>query len=64
MEDRLKKSSARPYLRIMFECCGIYQRIYRDPGGRFYFGRCPGCLRPIRFTVAPTGTTARDFSVY
>ncbi|HEX9841780.1 MAG TPA: hypothetical protein VGC20_03475 [bacterium] len=53
----------RPYLRVFFECCSIYQRIYRDPDGHAYSGRCPRCLRPIRFRVGPNGTPARDFAV-
>ena len=53
----------RPYLRILFECCSIYQRIYRDREGRNYQGRCPRCLRPVRFRIAPDGTSDRAFSV-
>jgi hypothetical protein len=62
MED--KNPRAKPYLSVMFECCAIYQRIYRHKSGRFYEGRCPRCLRTIRFRVAPGGTTARAFAVY
>jgi hypothetical protein len=53
----------RPFLRVYFACCRVYQRIYRDPSGSAYNGRCPRCLRPIRFRVAPNGVTARDFTV-
>lgn len=53
----------RPYLSVMFECCSVYQRIYRDRGGRFYEGRCPRCLRAVRFKVAPNGTACRTFAV-
>jgi hypothetical protein len=53
----------RPYLRVFFECCHIYQRLYRDRSGEAYSGRCPHCLRPIRFRVGSDGTPARDFTV-
>lgn len=53
----------RPFLRVYFECCSVYQRLYRDASGQSYTGRCPRCLRPIRFRVGTDGTTARDFSV-
>lgn len=53
----------RPFLRVYFECCAVYQRLYRDRGGRTYSGRCPRCLRPIRFRIGPGGTPARDFTV-
>ena len=53
----------RPYLRVFFECCTVYQRIYRDRNGITYSGRCPRCLRTIRFRVGPGGTASRDFVV-
>ncbi|MEE8395900.1 MAG: hypothetical protein V3S29_07580 [bacterium] len=59
-----KNFQPRPFLRIMFECCSIYQRIYRDPSGESYQGRCPRCLRSVRFRVAPNGTRVRVFAVH
>ena len=54
----------RPFLRIMFECCGVYQRIYRHASGSYYQGNCPRCLRPVVFKVSPEGSRTRDFAVY
>ena len=53
----------RPYLSVRFDCCGIYQRVYRDPDGRNYRGRCPRCTRPVVFAVGEGGTNARCFVV-
>ena len=53
----------RPYLQIQFDCCRVYQRVYRDRSGRFYLGRCPKCLRQIRFRIGPGGNSARRFRV-
>ena len=59
-----KKSSLnRPYLRIFFDCCQVYQRVYRNPSGEAYAGCCPRCLRMIRFDIAPHGTSSRSFTV-
>ncbi|HEX8914033.1 MAG TPA: hypothetical protein VF796_16920 [Humisphaera sp.] len=53
----------RPFLSVHFECCGVYQRVYRSPDGREYAGRCPRCAAPVRFPVGPGGTSTRSFTV-
>lgn len=58
-----EEPAARPFLSVIFECCGVYQRIYRDPAGASYSGRCPGCGNPVRFAVGAGGTDARFFRV-
>jgi len=61
MEDKTYLN--RPFLQIYFECCRIYQRVYRDRCGMGYSGRCPSCLRAIRFRVGTNGTPSRSFTV-
>ena len=51
----------RPYIGIVFECCGLYVRVYRRPDQTCYLGRCPNCLRTVRVRVAPDGINARLF---
>ncbi|MDH4225553.1 MAG: hypothetical protein OEW12_07900 [Deltaproteobacteria bacterium] len=55
--------SKRPYLSLYFECCRVYQRVYREPGGTFYLARCPRCLRQMKIAVGPEGTSTRTFRV-
>jgi len=55
---------ARPYLSVLFACCSVYQRIYRNAGGTAYAGRCPKCGKPVKFAVGSGGTDARQFVVY
>jgi hypothetical protein len=57
-------ASARPFLSVHFACCGVYTRIYRSADASTYRGRCPRCLRPVRFQVAASGTDSRFFVVY
>ena len=57
------RSSERPFLSVLFACCGVYQRIYRDASATEYRGRCPRCGKPVRFAVAESGTSARFFRV-
>jgi len=54
-------SQTRPYLGILFECCGLYARVYRQPDDTTYRGRCPKCLRMVHVRVGPDGTPARFF---
>ncbi len=51
----------RPWVGIRFDCCSVYARIYRNPEGTAYRGRCPRCLRSIRLAVGAGGTSARFF---
>ncbi|MGA2442847.1 MAG: hypothetical protein ABSH08_17980 [Tepidisphaeraceae bacterium] len=57
-------TQSRPYLSVLFACCSVYQRIYRNAEGTAYSGRCPRCGKPVKFDVGPGGTDARQFVVY
>lgn len=53
--------SKRPWVGVRFDCCGVYNRIYRNPEGTLYQGRCPKCLKVIRMRVGEGGTLSRFF---
>jgi hypothetical protein len=59
--DESPGDGRRPYLGILFECCGVYARVYRQRNQMIYRGRCPKCLRMVRVRVGRDGTTARLF---
>lgn len=54
-------SPARPYLSVLFDCCKVYQRVYRDSSGTAYRGRCPRCAREPNFPIGQGGTSQRFF---
>jgi hypothetical protein len=51
----------RPWLAVRWRCCGVYSRVYRNPQGTAYHGRCPNCGRAINLRVGEGGTSCRFF---
>jgi hypothetical protein len=54
----------RPFISVLWSCCGVYARIYRSPDGSAYNGRCPRCGKPVKFAIGPGGTDCRSFVVH
>jgi len=60
-DDPIRRRPPRPWLSVLFDCCRVYQRVYRNAAGDAYVGGCPRCGRRVRFPVGPGGTSARAF---
>ena len=55
----------RSFLGVLFRCCGVYSRLYRNANGKCYAGRCPKCMHPVRVAIdAQKGVEARFVEVY
>lgn len=52
------------FLGIMFECCNVYGRIYKNKEGTHYQGKCPRCLREIKIRIGEGGSSQRFFRAY
>jgi hypothetical protein len=57
------QSEKRSFLGVMFECCKVYVRVYIDPSGEAYNGRCPRCSKTVRFVVGEGGSGSRTWRV-
>lgn len=57
-------SEKRPYVMVYFECCRVYQRVYRNKLGTAYVGWCPKCARKIEVGIGPGGTDCRSFTAW
>ncbi len=56
-----KDNKDKKCLYVMFDCCGVYQHIYKNKAGTHYEGRCPKCLRLVKVAIGPGGTDQRFF---
>lgn len=55
---------AQNFLGIMFNCCNIYARIYKNKAQTAYVGRCPKCMRSVNIKIGNGGTDNRFFNAY
>lgn len=58
-EDKVKRDGK--FLGIMFKCCNVYVRIYKNKEGTAYVGCCPKCYNKVRVPIGKDGTGDRIF---
>lgn len=61
MSEDSKKREPKKFLGILFDCCGVYGRIYQTKDGTAYAGHCPKCMRSVKVKIGEGGTGQRFF---
>jgi hypothetical protein len=61
-DDSDTTRASRPFLGVLFECCKVYARVYRNAAGTHYSGACPRCAKGVRFRIGEGGQNTRFFS--
>jgi len=56
-----RDADGRAYLGILFDCCGVYARVYKNKAGTAYVGWCPRCTRKLEVKCGPGGSEQRIF---
>lgn len=51
----------KKFVGILFRCCNLYRRIYRNAQGTAYEGSCPKCGKHARIAIGKGGTSSRFF---
>ncbi len=57
----MEENNRRNFLGILFECCNVYGRIYKNKEQTHYVGFCPKCMRQVRVKIGEGGTSQRFF---
>lgn len=57
-------SEKKQFLGVMFECCHVYGRIYKNKEGTAYVGKCPKCLKSVSVRIGKEGSSNRFFKAY
>lgn len=52
----------RFWVSVLYRCCRVYARVYFRAGATETEGRCPRCLRSIRFEIREDGDDGRFFT--
>ena len=56
-----ENKSVKNFVGIIFTCCNVYGRLYKNKEGTAYVGRCPKCMKSLRLKIGPGGCNARFF---
>lgn len=63
-EQEEEKPQKHDFLGIMFNCCNVYSRIYKNKEGTAYEGVCPRCFKKVQIKIGEGGSNRRFFNAY
>jgi len=61
LQELFMPEDKKAFLGIMFECCRVYSRIYKNKEGTHYVGSCPRCGRRLKVRIGEGGSGNRFF---
>lgn len=61
-EGKESSFTGRPWLAVMWQCCHVYSRIYRNADATAYHGRCPSCGKVAHARIGAGGIQSRFFT--
>lgn len=56
-----ERNGPRPFICVQFDCCGVYNRVYKNREGTAYVGWCPKCAKKVSVKIGTEGTNCRFF---
>jgi|WetSurMetagenome_2_1015567.scaffolds.fasta_scaffold1810659_1 hypothetical protein len=60
-EVQHRNKEPKKFLGILFRCCNLYRRIYKNSSGTAYEGECPQCGKMVVVPIGKEGTSSRFF---
>jgi uncharacterized paraquat-inducible protein A len=57
------RTTDRPFVGVLFRCCGCYGRAYLDQLHGYFQAHCPRCAAPIRVHLSDQGSSSRFFEI-
>lgn len=56
--------AGKKFIGVLFRCCNVYGRAYKNGAGTAFEGTCPACRKRVRVPIDAQGTDCRFVSAH